>query len=200
MNTLFTLLFLACTFLLLCKNPEGFLETMLEGGSKAAATCMALIATYSVWLGLMKVWEHSGIARGVARLIKPLTKRLLKTEDEQTLQAASMNFSVNLLGISGAATPYGVTTAQLLDKSEQAEYASAMFFVLNATSLQIFPASMIAVRTAMGSLAPTDILLPTLLTTLFSTLLGVALTRLLVKPKKRGKAPQFHYVYKGATT
>ncbi len=173
---------------------------MLQGGSKAAATCVALIATYSVWLGLMKVWEHSGIARGVAKLIKPLTKRLLKTEDEQTLQAASMNFSVNLLGISGAATPYGVTTAQLLDKCEQAEYASAMFFVLNATSLQIFPASIIAVRVAMGSVAPLDILLPTLLTTLFSTLLGVALTRLFVKPKKRGTAPQFHYVYKGALT
>ncbi len=165
---------------------------MLEGGSKAAVTSFALIATYAVWLGLIRVWEDSGVARGVARLVRPLTKRLLKTEDEATLRAASMNFSVNLLGISGAATPYGITTAKLLDKSEQAEYASAMFFVLNATSLQIFPASMIAVRVAMGSASPTDILLPTLFTTVFSTLLGVTLVRLLVRPKALS-APRFVY-------
>ncbi len=192
MNILFTLLFLTASFLLLVKNPEGFLEAMLTGGSKAAATSFALIATYAVWLGLIRVWEDSGVARGVARLVRPLTKRLLKTEDEATLQAASMNFSVNLLGISGAATPYGITTAKLLDKSDQAEYASTLFFVLNATSLQLFPASMIAVRVATGSVSPTDILLPTLFTTAFSTLLSVALARVLVPPKKLS-APQFSY-------
>ncbi len=197
MNTLFTLLFIACSFFLLCQNPDGFLSAMIDGGSKAAVTCFALIATYSVWMGLIKVWEDSGVARGVAKLIRPLTRRLLKTEDEETLRAASMNFSVNLLGISGAATPYGVKTANLLDKADQAEYASAMFFVLNATSLQLLPASMVAVRASMGSVAPANIILPTLLTTAFSTLLGVLLVRTFIRPKKLEK-PSFSYAYGGA--
>ncbi len=184
MNTLFSFLLIVCAFFILCHDPNGFLEAMLEGGSKAATTCVALVATYSVWMGLMKVWEDSGLARGVAKLVKPIARKLLKTEDENALTAASMNLSVNLLGISGAGTPYGVSAANLLDKTERAEYASAMFFVLNATSLQLFPASIIAVRMAMGSAAPTDILLPTFFTTVFSTVVGVALTTLFLYPKR----------------
>ncbi len=195
MNTLFTLVFLISAFCILCHSPADFLVSMLEGGSKAATTCVALVATYSVWMGLMKVWEDSGVARGFAKLIKPLTKKLLKTEDEESLTAASMNISVNLLGISGAGTAYGVAAAKLLDRTENADYSLATFFVLNATSLQIFPASMIAVRVAMNSAAPTDILLPTLFTTVFSTLLGVVLTRVFLYPKQKERlsAPQFTY-------
>ncbi len=168
---------------------------MLEGGGKAAATCFALIATYSVWMGLMRVWEDSGVAKGVAKLVKPLAKKILKTENEEALKNASMNLSVNLLGISGAATPYGVATARLLDKTENAEYSSAMFFVLNATSLQILPASIVAVRAAMQSANPTDIILPALLTAFFSTLVGVLLTGIFVRPKhkERSTPPDFAY-------
>ncbi len=188
MNTLFALLFIACSFFLLCQAPENFLAALLEGGAKAATTCAALIATYAVWMGLIRLWEDSGVARFVAKLVKPLAKKLLKTKDEEAIGAASMNISVNLLGISGAATPYGVACAKALDKTENAEYSSAMFFVLNATSLQLLPASMVAVRVAMQSGNPTDIILPTLLTTAFSTLTGVLLTRLLVKTDEKSRA------------
>ena len=121
MNTLFTLVFLACAFLLLCTSPDTFLAALLEGAGKGATVCLSLVATYSVWLGLMRVWEDSGLARGISKLLKPLSKRLFKTEDEEALQAISMNLSVNLLGISGAATPYGIQAANLLDKTENAE-------------------------------------------------------------------------------
>ncbi len=199
MNTLFALLFVVCCFFLLCHSPENFLSAMLNGGAKAASTCLALVATYAVWLGLIRIWEDCGVARFVAKLIKPITRRLLKTEDDRALRAASMNLSVNLLGISGAATPYGVTCAKLLDNTANAEYSSAMFFVLNATSLQLLPASMVAVRVSMGSGNPTDIILPTLLTTAFSTLLGVLLVRLFLSPKEkeRLRAPAFSYEKRG---
>ncbi len=185
MNTLFTLVFISSTFCILLHSPDAFLSTVLEGGSKAAATCVALVATYSVWMGLVKVWEDSGVTRGIAKLVKPIAKKLLKTTDENALTAASMNLSVNLLGISGAATPYGITAAKLLDKTENAEYSSAMFFVLNATSLQLLPASIVAVRVSLRSAAPTDIILPTLFTTVLSTLLGVILTRIFLFPRRR---------------
>ncbi len=200
MNILFVSVFILSSFFILCRAPAEFLEAMLDGGTKAASTCVALIATYSVWMGLIRVWEDSGVARGVAKLIKPLAKKILKTEDERALRAVSMNLSVNLLGISGAATPYGVSAANLLDKTENAEYSSAMLFVLNATSLQLFPASMIAVRVGMGSAAPTDILLPTLFTTMFSTLVGVLLTRLFLSPKKARSVTPVLCKSKGVST
>ena len=185
MNVIFTVIFLVCTFLLLCASPENFLSAMLDGASRAATLSVSLIATYSVWMGLMRVWENSGVSKGVSKLLKPLARRILKTDDDEALSAACMNLSVNVLGISGAATPYGVRTAQLLDRTENAEFSSAMFFVLNATSLQILPTSLVAVRVAMGSGAPTDIILPTLCTSLFSTMLGVVLVFAFIQPKKK---------------
>lgn len=188
MNTLFTLVFLACAFLLLCTSPDTFLAALLEGAGKGATVCLSLVATYSVWLGLMRVWEDSGLARGISKLLKPLSKRLFKTEDEEALQAISMNLSVNLLGISGAATPYGIQAANLLDKTENAEYSSAMLFVLNATSIQLIPTAIIGVRVALHSANPTDVIVPTFLATLLSTVLGVCLTKAFIKPV-RGLAP-----------
>ena len=193
MNLLFTLVFCICTFLLLCTSPATFLAALLDGAGRGASICVPLIATYAVWLGLMRVWEESGVARAVSHLTKPIAKRLFKVEDDQALQAISMNMSVNLLGISGAATPYGIQAAKLLDKTEHAEYASAMLFVLNATSLQLFPTSIIGVRVAMQSGAPYNIVIPTLLATAFSTGLSVVLTRIFIPPKK---AHSPHRIYK----
>lgn len=188
MNVLFTSVFILANFLLLVLNPDGFLSALLDGASKSATLCLSLIATYSVWLGLMEVWKQSGITKAVSRLLKPLTKKLFKTSDEETIDALCMNLSVNLLGISGAGTPYGIRSAQLLDKSENAEYASAMLFVINATSIQLIPTSIIGIRVALGSLSPADIVIPTLITTAFSTIIGILLTRSLIPPTLKNRA------------
>lgn len=189
MNILFTAVFFICTALLLFNAPETFLSTMIEGAGKSATLCLSLLATYAVWMGLMRVWEDSGVARGMSRMLKPVARKLFRTDDDEALGAVCMNLSVNLLGISGAATPYGVKAAKLLDKTPEAEYASAMFFVLNATSLQLFPASIVAMLTSMHSGNPTSIILPTLFTTLFSSLLGCTLTFLFVRPKRKKEKP-----------
>ena len=184
MNFLFTFIFLLSCFLLLVTNPNGFLSALLDGGKQGASLCLALLSTYAVWMGLMHVWEESGVSKALSRFLKPIAKKLFKTEDEETLSAVCMNLSVNLLGISGAATPYGIKVANLLDRSEYPEYASALFFVLNATSIQLLPTSIIAVRTSLGSINPTYIVLPTLLASLFSTVLGIVLIRIFVPPEK----------------
>lgn len=186
MNILFTLLFIVCNAILLFLSPQDFLPSLLESASKSAALCVSLLSSYAVWLGLMRVWEDSGVAKGFSKLLAPVCKKLFQTQDEQTLTAVSMNISVNMLGISGAATPYGVTAARLLDKSPNAEYASCMFFVLNATSLQIIPTSVVGIRAALGSVDAANVILPTFLTSLFSTLTAALLTRLFIPPK-----PQF---------
>jgi spore maturation protein A len=193
MNILFSLLFLLCTFLLLCVSPDTFLPSILDGASRGASVSVALIANYSIWMGLMRIWEDSGVARSASKLLRPLVKRVFKTDHEEALQTISMNLSVNLLGISGAATPYGIRSAQLLDQTENAEYASAMLFVLNATSLQIIPTSIVSVRVGMLSANPYDIILPTIFASLLSTIVGVTLTRLFIRPKTEAKQPSFFF-------
>ena len=184
MNAIFSVLFIAAGGFLVFQNPELFLPTALEAAGDAATLCVALLASYALWMGLMQVWEGCGITRKISRLLRPICRRLFKTNDEATLQAISGNLSCNLLGLGGAATPYGIEAAKLLDKSPYAEYASCMFFALNATSLQLLPTSVVGLRASLGSGAPADIVLPTLLTTAFSTLLGVALTYVFLRPKR----------------
>ena len=176
MNIIFTYLFILATAILLFINPDLFLTSVLSGASKGATICLALISSYALWLGLIGVWEQSGVTKKISKLLFPFVKKLFKTQDEETTSAISMNLSVNLLGIGGAGTPYGIKACQMLDKSEHAEYSSALFFVINATSIQLLPTAIVGVRTSLGSVAPADIILPSILTTAFSTIVGIVLT------------------------
>ena len=185
MNAVFSFLFCLAGGILLIKNPDDFLSTLLDGAEKSAVLCLSLVARYALWMGLMEVWKQSGISSALSKRLRPLVKRIFKTEDTQTLDALSMNISVNLLGIGGVGTAYGACAAKLLDKSENAEYASAMLFVLNATSLQLIPVSVVGIRSALLSVSPADIILPTLLSTLFSTFFAVFLTRICIPPVKK---------------
>lgn len=194
MNTIFLLLFLAASVSLLFFNPAIFLPTVLEAASAAASLCVALLASYAVWMGLMKLWEKSGVTRGVSRALRPLCRRLFKIQDERTLEAVSANLSCNFLGIGGAATPYGIEAAKLLDSAEDPEYSSCMFFALNATSIQLLPTSVVGIRAALGSGAPADIILPTLLCTAFSTVTACFFTWLFLRPKKR-KPPHTYSLF-----
>ncbi len=176
---------MAASACLLIVNPELFLPTVLDSATDSATLCVSLLASYAVWMGLMQVWNDSGVTKGFSRLLRPLSKRLFRTNDEEALQAISANLACNMLGIGGAATPYGIKAAKLLDKSEHAEYSSAMFFALNATSIQLLPTSVIGIRASMGSGAPADIVLPTLITTAASTLFACFLTWLFLRPRRK---------------
>ena len=171
-NVIFTLVFLIAAAIFLLSDPEEFLPALLAGGEKAASLC--LLASYCVWLGFFKVLEQSGLADKLARrLIRPLGK-LFRSQDREALSAASQNMAANFLGLPGAPTPLGVKATQKF-LAAQNGYGADMLFVLNATSLQLLPATVIALRAAAGSASPADIFLPTLLATLFSSVLGAAL-------------------------
>ena len=165
-------------------DPDGFLPALLSGGEKAATLSLSLLAVYCVWLGFFKVLERSGLAGKLSNAVFPLAKRLFKTDDKEAVYLASCNLSANFLGLPGAPTPLGVKAVEKFC-ANQNHYAADMLFVLNATSLQILPTTVIALRLSAGSSSPADILLPTLLATLLSTLLGVLLVMISRKRKKR---------------
>ena len=185
MNAIFLFLFLLLGVATLFTDPELFLSTVLDGAGAAASLCLALLASYAVWLGLMQVWEDSGFTRAGARLLRPLSKTLLGVEDEPTLVAISMNLAANLLGIGAAATPYGIEAVGRLHDAPDPEYSSCMFFVLNATSIQLIPTSVVGLRAALGSGSPADIILPTLLTTAVSTIVSCLLVWVFIKKHRR---------------
>lgn len=182
MNGIFVAVFFVSAFLFLVVNPDGFLPAMLSGAEKAGALSLSLLAVYCVWLGFFKVLEESGLSHKLSRAVYPIAKKLFRSDDRDALFYASGNLSANLLGLPGAPTPLGVKAAEKFCAAKN-HYAADMLFVLNATSLQLLPTTVIALRLAAGSCSPSDILLPTLLATLLSSLSGV----LLMLPRARRK-------------
>ena len=191
MNVLFSLLFACACAWLLFYDPELFLPALLDGATDAAAICVALLASYALWMGLMQVWEDSGVTRALSKCLRPLCKKLFRTDDRETIAAITMNLAANLLGIGGAATPYGVKAARLLDEQGGGDYASCLFFVINATSIQLLPTALVGMRASMGSAAPADIILPTLLCTALSTAIACGLTFLCLGREKGAQMRQF---------
>ena len=161
MNAIFSAVFLIAAAIFLISDPNGFLPALLDGGQKAATLSLTLLA----------------LADKLAnRLARPLGK-LFRSSDREALGYASQNIAANFLGLPGAPTPLGVKATQKFLAAKNG-YAADMLFVLNATSLQLLPTTVIALRAAAGSAAPADIFLPTLLATAVSSVLGAALVRL----------------------
>ena len=184
MNGIFVAVFFVSAFLFLCFDPNGFLPALLSGAEKAGALSLALLAVYCVWLGFFKVLEESGLSAKLSRAVFPLAKRLFRSDDREALFYASGNLSANLLGLPGAPTPLGIKAVEKFCAAQN-HYAADMLFVLNATSLQLLPTTVIALRLSAGSASPSDIFLPTLLSTLLSTLLGAMLVMIFCRKRKR---------------
>lgn len=186
MNAIFTAVFLLSVIVITVVAPDKLLSTLLGGGQKAATTALTLFCIYAVWMGLSRLAEKSGFSRLAAKGLKPLSRRIFKTDNDAALENVAMNLSCNLLGIGGAATPYAVKTISELEKDGN-DFAQKLLFVINATSVQLIPSTVIALRTSAGSGAAFDIFLPSLICTFISTAVAVLIFLGLNKLSKKRK-------------
>lgn len=172
MNVIFTIIFILSMITLLITAPDKLLPSLLTGAENSAKMALTLFCIYAVWMSVSNLAEKSGLSKGAAKALKPLSKKLFKTDNEKALENLAMNVSCNLLGIGGAATPYAVKAIGELEKDKN-ERAQKLLFVINATSIQILPTTVIALRAGAGSAAAFDIFLPSLICTAFSTIVAV---------------------------
>ncbi len=184
MNLIFTVIFVLSAAVLLFTAPADFLPALLDGGMNAAKTCLTLLCIYVVWMGLSAVAEDARLTQKFAKLLSKPCGKLFGTKNAAALESITMNVSCNLLGIGGAATPYGVKAIDALEKDGN-EFAQNLLFIINATSIQLIPTTVIALRAAAGSAAAHDIALPSLIATAVSTLVGATAYILIskIKPK-----------------
>ena len=184
MNVIFGAVMLISSIILLFIKPDALLSAMLSGGEKALSLTFKLTVVYAVWMGIFSLLEKSSLSNKIAKLLRPLNDFLFGKVPDKAGDFISLNISANVLGMSGATTPMGIKAVKELEKHEGTEYAVAMFFVINATSVQVIPSSVLALRSQMGAVSPADIILPTVLSTLLSTVIGVLLVKIFVKRKK----------------
>lgn len=175
MSFLFTALLLLSSIALLFVRPDGLLPGLIDGGREGLNFAFKLFGVYGVWLGVMQLWKQMKFDRFLAKGLKKVLLRVFPNESDECYENLSVNLSANLLGMGGAGTPAGIeATAQMQHKKNR-----VMLIVLNASSLQILPTTVIALRSTYGS--NTDIILPSLIATIVTTLTGFLLVKLLVK-------------------
>ena len=174
MNAIFTAVFIASAILLCFAGPNAFLPALLDGAEQAATTFLTLFCIYTVWMGLSRVAADSGINGAIAKKMQPLCFKVFRTKSAFGAQYAAMNITCNVLGLGGAATPFGIKAMKQFD-DEGNLFGRNLLFILNATSVQIIPSTVIALRTSFSSASPADVFAPALITTAICTGTAVAL-------------------------
>jgi len=182
MNKIWFLMVVGSLCVLVWVSPSAALDSMLNASSDAFKLSIELCAVYAVWLGILELVEESGLSQKLAKLLRPLIRWMFKIDDKEAEKMIALNMSANMLGLGNAATPMGIKAMQRLDDgSGIASHAIIMLIVLNATSIQLLPSTIIGLRSAAGSSSSGDIILPTLISTACTFLLGITLVKLFGK-------------------
>jgi spore maturation protein A len=164
---------------------DGFTRGALDGAAGAVELAIGLVGALALWLGLLRVAEEAGLTQMLARLLRPLMRRLFPDvpADHPAMTAMLLNVSANALGLGNAATPLGLKAMEELQtlnpRRDTATDAMVLFLVINTSSVQLIPATVVAMRAAGGAENPASIVGPTLLATAFSTAAGIVAARLL---------------------
>ena len=188
MSKIWFWLIISSICILLYLNPEIILPSMLGASEETLKLCLNLCAIYSVWMGLLQVMEDSGLNKKLSRLLSPVTKKIFGKLDDQTNELICMNISCNVLGMGGAATPLGMKAMQRLDDgSGKANRAMMMLIIFASTSMQILPTTVIGLRITAGSECASDIILPTIIAAISTTMIGIGLA-LIIEKCKKGRA------------
>lgn len=151
-----------------------------ESAGRAVSLSIGLVGILALWLGLMKVAEEAGLVRALGKLARPVLRRLFPSvpADSPAMGAMTMNIAANMLGLGNAATPFGIKAMEELERVNPdpgtATDAQALFCALNTASIQLIPASVIALRAAAGARQPADILGATLLASTCATVAAIA--------------------------
>ena len=140
---------------------------------------LGLTGVLTLWLGLMKIGEKGGIVKIFSRAVGPFFHRLFPEleKDHPAIGSIMMNISANMLGLDNAATPLGLKAMKEMQATNSnkdvASDAMIMFLVLNTSGLTLIPVAIMVYRFQLGAADPSDIFIPILLATSFSTMAGL---------------------------
>ena len=160
------------------------MDATFSSSKTAFEISLGLTGVLSLWMGVMKIGEQGGVVNVLARLLSPVFTKLFPDipKGHPVTGSIFMNIAANMLGLDNAATPLGLKAMEQLQelntKKDTATNPMIMFLVLNTSGLTIIPVGILTYRAQMGAANPTDIFMPILLATFFSTLAGVIVTSL----------------------
>lgn len=179
---LFIAFIVACIQLLFFGNPQVFsdiVNSTFDSAKNGFEISLGLTGVLSLWLGVMKIGERGGVINFFSRLVAPFFAKIFPEipKNHPAMGSMFMNIAANMLGLDNAATPMGLKAMKEMQElnpdKETASNPMIMFLVLNTSGLTLIPISVMVYRAQLGAVNPSDIFLPILLATFFSTLAGL---------------------------
>ncbi len=175
MNAIFPVIILISLVFMIFTNPETMLTSFTIATERAVSLSITLISVYAIWQGFAYLLENSGISKKISKIFNKPVKKLFETESDDAVYNISLNLTANALGLSGIATPSGIESMRLLD-NENNEHGKTLLMVISCTSIQILPISVIQLLASYNQ-NPTQAIIVSLISTIFSTTLGIILCK-----------------------
>lgn len=194
MNKVWLSLLVLSIVALLFVDPGGVLLGLTNASNKAVKLSLELCAIYAVWIGIFSIMEQTGISKWFSKILSPFVNLIFgkKNISEKSRTYISMSMSANMLGMGGAATPLGIKAMESLQEDnknkDEVSYPMTMLIIISSTVLQFLPTSIMGLMSSSGSKNPTSIILPAILTSICSSVVGIILVKLWhLIPSKRKK-------------
>lgn len=179
----FGLISMGIFFAFINGKPEIVSNVLLNDLQKSINLILSLVSVMAFWSGLMRIVEKSGILDKFIILLKPVIKLLFKDieNNTQAINAVVLTLAANLFGIGNSATALGIKAMEEMQKTNRNKKnptkSMCMLIIINVSSIQLIPLSVIKLRADAGASNPTDILVPTLVATAFSTMVAIILAK-----------------------
>ena len=165
---------------------EEISSALIDGASEGVSLTISLMGIICLWTGIMNIAQGTGITEVVAKMLSPLLKILFpKLKDKRAKDAITMNMTANMLGLSNAATPFGLKAMEELKRLSDGKVATdemCMFIVINTASIQLIPSTVIALR--QGAATPTDIIIPVWICSICVVTVGILAVKIFSKRQK----------------
>lgn len=165
-------------------------QAAISSSKEAVSLCITLAGVVAMWTGIMKIAEESGLIKGLTRKMRPILRFLFpKVPDNHPAQNyIATNIIANMLGLGWGATPPGLKAMEKLQELNKdkttASTAMCTFMIINISSVQLISVNILAYRTQYGSKNPAEIIGPSIIATLISTIVGVIFVKIMMKVSK----------------
>lgn len=182
MSKIWLFMIVSSLFVLVATAPEKALTVMMGASANGVQMCIEFLGIYAIWLGILQVLDDTKLSHKLSHLLKKPIRFIFGPTDPETEKNICLNVSSNILGLGSAATPFGIKAMQGMDKgSEIATKGMIMLVLINSTGIQVLPTTVIGLRALAGSVAPSAIILPTIISTFVPTIIGIVLVKLIYR-------------------
>ncbi|MEE1003482.1 MAG: nucleoside recognition domain-containing protein [Acutalibacteraceae bacterium] len=167
----------------ICGRAEELNNAVFSGVKDAVTLVISLTGTICFWSGIMNIAQNSGLTKFVSKLLSPLLNILFKNADSQTKEKISLNITANMLGISNAATPFGLSAMESMQKNNASPLIATddmvVFVVINTAAFQLIPSTVAALRATYNSASPMEIITCIWISSITSLTVGIAFAKIL---------------------